>query len=219
MAITTYSELKTAIATWALRSGDSDFVTRTADCITLAEGRLNRELGALEADTTLTGTLNSRRITTGLTIQEPIALWLAESGQDEVLVQIQPDGSFPYESVSGKPVVAAFDEGGTYIDFNCPLDSAYPFRLRYRGRIALSDASPTNWLLTNHPDVYLAASMMWGAGYQEDWQNGSVWKGMLEEGIPEIKHILARQKRGTLRVDPALSRIGHRSTFNYTTGQ
>jgi hypothetical protein len=204
MAISTFSELKTAIATWAERTGDADFVTRTADCITLAEAKLNRELGALEADTTLTGTVDSRRITTGLSIAEPVALWIAQSGQDEEPIELQADGSFPYETTSGKPSVAAFDEGGTYIDFNCPLDTAYPFRLRYRGRITLSDASPTNWLLTYHPDVYLAASMMWGAGYQEDWQNGALWKGILEEGIPEIKSEIAQSKRGMLKVDPAL---------------
>src|SRR5688572_19275772 len=202
MAISTFSELKTAIATWAARTGDADFVTRTTDCVTLAEAKLNRELGALEADATLTGTINSRRITTGLSIVEPVALWIAQTGQDEEPVQLQADGTFPYLTTSGKPTMAALDDGGTYIDFNCPLYTAYPFRFRYRGRIALSDASPTNWLLTNHPDVYLAASMMWGAGYQEDWQNGAVWKGMLQEGIPEIRHELAQQQRGMLRVDP-----------------
>jgi hypothetical protein len=218
MAISTFSELKTAIATWALRSGDSDFVTRTADCIALAEGRINRELGALETDTTLTGTVGSRRITTGLTIEEPIALWLAQTGYDEERITIQPDGSFPYEATSGKPSVAALDEGGTYLDFNRPLDTAYPFRFRYRGRITLSDAAPTNWLLTNHPDVYLAAAMMWGAGYQEDWQNGSVWKGMLEEGIPQIKNILQRKQQGTLSIDPVFVVSGH-SAYNINTDQ
>lgn len=218
MAITNYSELQTAIATWAERTGDSDFVTRTVDCIALAEARLNRELGALEADTTLTGTLNSRRLTTGLTITEPLGLWLAQSGYDEEPIQLQPDGSFPYETTSGKPTVAAFDEGGTYIDFSCPLDTAYPFRLHYRGRIALASVS-TNWLLTYHPDVYLAASMMWGAGYREDWENGAAWKSVLDSAIPEIKGVLAQQRRGMLRVDPALSSIGRRPYFNHTTGQ
>jgi hypothetical protein len=218
MAITTFSELKTAIATWALRSGDSDFVTRTADCIALAEAKLNRELGALEADTTLTGTIGSRRITTGLVIEEPIALFLAQSGMDEEPITIQPDGSFAYEATSGQPSVAALDEGGTYLDFNCPLDQAYPFRFRYRGRITLSDAAPTNWLLTYHPDVYLAASMMWGAGYQEDWPNGAMWKGMLEEGIPEIKSVLQRKQQGTLRIDPMFAVNGHPS-YNINTDQ
>jgi hypothetical protein len=217
MAITTYAQLKTAIGEWALRSGDSDFTGRTGDFIALAEGQLNDEIGAVEADATLTGTLDSRRITTGLTIEEPIALFLAESGLDERTVQIQPDGSFPYLDASGKPSVAALDEGGTYIDFDRPLDAAYPFRFRYRGRLALSDSVTTNWLLEKRPDIYLAASMMWGAGYQEDWPNGGNWASLLKMGIPQIRRTLSLKKKGTLRVDPALA--ARRNHFDYTTGQ
>jgi hypothetical protein len=39
-------------------------------------------------------------------------------------------------------------------------DSAYAIRLTYKQAIpALSDANPTNWLLTRHPDLYVAASL------------------------------------------------------------
>ena len=216
MAITTYAELKTAIGEWAMRASDTDFTGRTGDFITLAEGRLNDELGAIEADVTLTGVLNSRRITTGVTVEEPIALFIAEAGTDEIPVQIQADGSFPYLNSSGKPAVAALDEGGTYLDCDRPLDQAYPFRFRYRGRIALSDSVTTNWLLQKRPDVYLAAGLMWGAGYQEDWPNGTTWAALLEREIPKIRRTLSLRKRGTLRVDPALAAIGHRSTYDYT---
>lgn len=218
MALTSYSELKTAVGEWAMRASDTDFTGRVGDFITLAEGRLNDELGALEADAALTGVANNRRITTGLTVEEPIALFIAETGQDEVPVQLQPDGSFPYLNTSGPPVVAALDAGGDYIDCDRPLDQAYPFRFRYRGRIALSDSVTTNWLLQKRPDIYLAATMMWGAGYQEDWPNGAVWKATLDQGIPQVKRTLSLKRKGTLRVDPALSAIGRRSSFDYTTG-
>lgn len=223
MTIGTYAELKTAIGEWALRA-DTDFTGRTGDFIALAEGRLNDELGAIEADATLRGTVDDRRMATDQSIaaapiEEAIALFLAEDDRDEVPIQLQADGSFPYLTTSGRPTMAALDEDGAYLDFDRPLDTDYSFRLRYRGRIALSDTVTTNWLLQKRPDVYLAAAMMWGAGYQEDWPNGGIWGALLESAIPAIRRTLSLRKKGTLRVDPALSSIGRRPSFDYTSGQ
>jgi hypothetical protein len=212
MALGTYSELQTAALDWMERSGQT---TQVVDWIALAEARLNRDLGAVETDTTLTGVLSSRRIDiSALSIVQPIALFLAEANEDEIKVQIKSDGSFPYLDETGKPGFAAID--GTNIDFNRPLDAAYPFRFRYRQRFALSDASPTNWLLTNHPDIYLAATLMWGAGYNEDWSNGSVWKQTLEEGVPSVRNTIAQSKRGVLTVDKALQGYSRRSYHDLT---
>jgi hypothetical protein len=203
MAISNYSDLKTKVASWGRRAGNSTFVAEVPDIITLAEARLNRELPAVETDTTLTGVVSSRRIDiSAVSMVEPIALFLAESGLDERQVFFKADGTFPYLVTEGRPKFVAVD--GTYLDFDCPLDAAYPFRLRSRNRFALSDSATTNWLLTNHPDIYLAASLMWGAGYREDWPNGSAFKAILDEGIPSVRNIIAQSKRGVLAVDPGL---------------
>lgn len=205
MTISTYSELQTAVNTWAVRS---DSVTQVKEFIALGEARLNRLLGVVETDATLTGTASSRVISvSSLNMERPISLFIVVA-DDEYRVQLQADGTFPYVNDPGQPETAAFD--GTNINFNRPLDQAYSFRLRYRGRFALSDASPTNWLLTNNPDLYLAATMMWGAGYREDMQMGMVWKTLLDEGIPEVRHQLTQSKRGSLRVDPAIVAAGGR---------
>ena len=218
MSISTYADLKTKVASWGRRAGNSTFVAEVPDIITLAEARLNRELPAVETDTTLTGTINDRRIDiSAVSMVEPIALFLAETGLDERQVFFKADGTFPYLYTSGRPRFVAVD--GTYLDFDCPLDSAYPFRLRSRNRFSLSDANPTNWLLTNHPDVYLAASLMWGAGYREDWPNGSAFKAILDEGIPSVRNIIAQSKRGVLTVDPGLTAgRGGMSLAEWTNG-
>lgn len=220
MAIGTYSELKTAIATWALRTGDADFVSRTADCVTLFEAKANRVLGAVETDATLVAVTDSRNVSiSALSIVQPISLFLALSGtEDEIRLDPQSAGTMTYSDTSGTPT--EYTVSGTNIVFNRPASQAFAVRLHYRERFALSDLVPTNWLLTNHPDVYLAGSMMWGAGYQEDWQNGALWKGLLEEAIPEIRGVIAASKRGTLRVDPALMgwNRGGMSLASWTAG-
>jgi len=217
LSLATYSALQTTVLDFMDRAGVTSDVAAAPAWIQLAEARLNRELGAVETDTTLAGVLDSRRIDiSAVSMVQPVALFLAESGDDEVWIPFKTDGTFPYLATSGKPSKAAFDVSMTYIDFDCPLDSAYPFRLRYRERFALSDAAPTNWLLTNHPDVYLAATMMWGAGYHEDWPVGQTWKMVLDEAIPSIRHTIAQAKRATLSVDPAISSRGRYTLSNWT---
>ena len=203
MPLSNYTELQASALDWMTRAGQTGQVV---DWIALAEARLNRDLGAVETDTTLTGVANSRRIDiSAVSMVQPIALFLAETGNDEVFINPKADGTFPYLTDVGRPSVWSLD--GTNIDFDRPLDAAYPFRLRYRQKFNLA-TSATNWLLTNHPDVYLAATLMWGAGYNEDWSNGSIWKAILEDAIPSIKNTIAQSKRSVSTIDTALPMIG-----------
>lgn len=213
MTLASYSDLKTKAASWMRRSGNATFVAEVPDFIALAEARLNRELGPVEIDASLTGTPDSRSLSiSALSIVEPIALWLADpSNQNERPVQKQSPASMAYIDSTGRPRQWCQDTATT-LALDRPCDIAYDFRLHYRQKFALSDSATTNWLLTNHPDVYLAATLLWGAGYLESWPNGSVFKGMLDEGLASVQRTISRQKRGTLRVDPALSRIS-RSTY------
>jgi len=202
MAITNYSELQTAITDWMARS---DIQGSAVDFITLAEARLNRLLGTVSTDVALTGTENSRRISlSALSIVKPIALHMTDpSSREELLIVPRTDGSFSYSSVADQPSFWAIE--GTNIDFDCPLDQAYSFRLTYQGRFALSEAAPSNELLANHPDVYLAAAIVWGAVYVKD-AAGMQWKAMLDEFILETRSTFAQSKRSTLTVDPVLVR-------------
>lgn len=203
MALSDYSELQTEAIDWMERSGQA---AKAPVWIQLAESRLNRELGVVETDAALIGTVASRSIDiSSLAMVQPIALFIAEVGCDEEMLTPKADGTFEYRSDVGRPSFWAID--GTNIDFDCPLSTAYPFRFRYRQRFALA-TSNTNWLLTNHPDLYLAATLMWGAGYNQDWPNGAAWKQMLDEGIPQVKNQIAQTKRATATVDAALTYPG-----------
>ena len=120
MAIGTYSELKTAISDWMDRS---DISGNAADFVTLAEARLNRILEGSEADATLTGTVDSRRISiSALSVREPVALFIVNASGDERELVQKADGNFPYSATSGEPTFWAVD--GTGIDFDCPLNAA-----------------------------------------------------------------------------------------------
>ena len=146
MAFANYSELQTEILAYTERSNQS---AKVPGFIQLAEAKLNRKLSAVETDTTLTVTVGSRSIDiSSLSLIAPITLHIVVGG-DEIEVTQKDDGDILYLQANAQPTEYAID--GTNIDFDSPCDQAYSFRFRYRERFALSDASPTNWLLTNHP--------------------------------------------------------------------
>lgn len=204
MALGTYSELKDAIQDWMARS---DLSGRVADWIKLAEARLNRVLSPVETDQALTGTIGSRRIdVSAYAVVAPVALFLAD-GSERLLSQ-KSDGTLAYADESGAPASWAMDGSFKYIDFDVLLDATYTFRFRYRQKFVLSDSAPTNWLLTEYPDIYLAASIVWGGGFTQNVAQAAAYKALLDEAIPEVRSIIAQGKRGTSTVDPVLSSIG-----------
>lgn len=207
MSISTYSELKTAIADWMARS---DVSGSAADFITLGEARLNRLLEVVATTVTLTGVVDSAQIDiSALSIVEPQDLYVTVNGR-EYFVAPRALGTFTIEETSGQPGLWAIE--GNYIKFDRACDQAYSFRFVYQGRFALSDAAPTNEFLTNNPDLYMAASIVWGAVYTKDMHGGAMWTGMLAEFTAEVRNNISQKKRSQLTVDPGLSGIGRRVT-------
>ncbi len=214
MALANYTDLQGQVTNWMANSGLSG---QAADFITLAEATLNRELKPVIADVTLTGVIDSRRIDiSASSVVTPIALFFAETGYDEEPILKQQDGTFAYLAESGRPSVWASDDNANYIDFDRPLDQEYPFRLRCRQRFALSDSQPTNWLLTNHPDVYLAAVLVWSGMYKRNSDIPANMSAVLQTGIPAVRNIIAQQNRAPLTVDSALISAGG---WDWRTGE
>ena len=211
MSLSTYSDLQTYVTELMARE---DLLGNAADWITLAEARLNREIPAVETDVTLTGVASSRRIdVSSYSVVSPLALFLIDTDGDEIEMVRKADGTFPYTDTSDQPRFWAMD--GSNIDFDCPLDTAYTFRFRIRQRYALSDLVPTNWLLTNHPDIYIAATLIWGGGYIRDLEYAGIFNSSLVAGIESVKNVIMEQNRGELTVDPALASIGRYTLNNW----
>lgn len=209
MAITTYAELQAAVLDWMARN---DVTSTTGDFVTLAEARINRKLGPITTDATLTGTSGSRRIDiSSISLVQPIALHVVING-DERPVLLRPDGSFNYVDVSARPSLAAFE--GTNIDFDCLLDQPYSFRLTYQVRLALSEDVGTNWLLEQHPDLYLAACISWGGLYVKDDSEAAKWRLLADEALTEIRGIEAKKRRGILTTEVAGMVRHGRATYN-----
>jgi hypothetical protein len=191
MSISTYSELKTAIAGWFHRS---DLSSSLADFITLSESKFNRRLRTLEQETTFTATSpTDYEIARPTDFKAFIRLWRT-SDKGEVFSRSLT------EVVSGQAggVSAYFAVNRNVITF----DGTSEVKGTYYAKIpALSDAAPTNWLLTAYPDLYLWAGLSEAAFYTKDTNAAAMWTERTDALIKEINGASQRDKfSGPLRV-------------------
>lgn len=174
MAITTYTELKAAIADWLLRT---DLTAVIPNFIALAEADINRSVKhwRMESQTDLAASsqytaLPSDFIEVARATAEgarPYRLELASRGDIQELRMARAD-------TAGVPRLYAIT-GGDLELYPTPGE-ATTIDLQYIARPeALSDSNATNWLLTYHPDVYLYGALMQSAPYLKDDERLGVW--------------------------------------------
>lgn len=210
MAVGTYTELQTAAANWLKRN---DLTARIPEFIALAEAYLNRELQLRpkEADASLTGVVGSRFIALPTGFIEAYALFRVHDYGREPLVRVAP--AMVTFTDNGAPEYWAVDGGN--VAFERPCDSAYAFTLRCLTAFNLSDAAPTNDLLTSDPDCYLAAVLAEGFDYGLEEERASYWRNRRDLAIDAIQQRESKSRKAPLRADPAL--VG-RSGFNINQG-
>ena len=202
MALANYTDLKASVADWLHRS---DLTAQIVDFITLAESRINRDLNSrlAEEDASLMGTIGVRTIALPSDFIHPLGLWLTTYSPREPMVYKIPE-KLTVSTTNGNPRYYTID--GANIAFEFPLDLAYTYTLRYKSGYVLSGSATTNWLLTNHPDVYLYASLIESAVYVRDAAQIPVWTNLYQEALAGVRAKEMRNKSmAILGTDAALS--------------
>lgn len=161
MAITTFSELKTAIAAWSDRT---DLTAYLGDFITLATSMFNHGMDGVQAvrardmETVADLTPVSGVCTLPADyLQYRRVIEKASTRRDlEYLTPIQADAMYPAGDAGYS---SHFSIVGNSLRMY-PV-STNDIELTYFAKIPdLSDAAPTNWLLTKHPNLYLHGCLM-----------------------------------------------------------
>lgn len=215
MALTNYGELKTSIETFMERTSDATITGNAADFVTLGEARINRLIEKVSQEAALTSTADSRSISiSSLNLIEPISLWRTDGQGRDQEIELKALGSYAQTDITGDPYAAALDEDS--LEFNCPLEAGQTFRFVYRGRVKLENDSDTNHILTNHPDVYLAACLFWSGMLTEDSDMAAAYKSLWDEFSRETKNTIAQQRRSTLSPPIGLLQRSGRYRATYT---
>lgn len=84
-------------------------------------------------------------------------------------------------------------------------DSTYSLKMGYwRKILTLSDTQTTNWLLTDHPDIYLFGALVQAEPFLKSDPRIATWKTMLEEALTQLHQYTDEyHDSGQLVVKPA----------------
>lgn len=186
MSIANYSELKTSVAAWLLRS---DLTATIPDFIALAEARMNRDSRLRTKDAIVRGTLSvSGQFTT---------LPTAFRRMVNIEYQTTPVRPLEYRTPQQMDVIRASNPTGTpyyYCVHGTELevvpvpDSAVTLGVIYfAGITPLSDSNTTNWLLTAAPDIYLYATLLQAAPYLKDDERVGLWGAFYDQLCAEYQ--------------------------------
>lgn len=182
-AFDSYTDLVSAIEDWMDRS---DLTGAANSMIALAESRMRRLLVPLFSEVSASvvsmdgiaalptdfGTLN-RVLYNGETLSQ-----LATSTAPQLL-----NGSRPYVYTMEANGLRVWPAG----DFTLAI--------LYQPTLPqLSEASPTNALLSQHPDLYFFGAMLFAEGYVANDNRAATFKALWDEAIAELQNYLTRQK-------------------------
>ncbi len=189
MAITTYAELQTAAANWLDRT---DLTARIPEFIELAEASFNRKIRQPDMVTkndsfSISGQYNTlpsdtlEIIRIVVDVQPVIVL---EYLTPEELAQRRAD-----LTGTGKPYYFTLIGGSSnQLEVLRSPDETYTSSIVYYTRIpALTDSATTNWLLTNHPDIYLFGTLVEAEPYLKNDERMPLWMSSLESRLTDLR--------------------------------
>lgn len=183
MAITTYSELQTAIQNWLDDMSISAYAT---DFITLGESRIKRDLRVRQMETRTTDTLSeaSRYLSLPAGFVANQRLHLQTTPIHELKYVSKDQITQYFQSAAGKPNFYTII--GTQFEFNRIPDSAYTIEIGHYKLTSLSDSDTTNEIFPEFADLYLYASLAEAAEFNMSDEN-RVWETKYEIGLKKAK--------------------------------
>lgn len=203
MAVSTYLALRAAIADTANRDDISADVTAyegtTIDSmikrsVENATAMINRDLVARgghknmeQVDTSISTVAGTETITFTTSFSGHRTLLLSTDPLT-VLEFVDPTTLWTQYGDAAPAQPEKFTIVGTRTAYLRPIpDSAYGTRLVYYEKLAsLSDDSDTNWVLTSHPDVYIAAAMIDLCINLENDERIQFWKGYYDQKLNDL---------------------------------
>lgn len=195
MAITTFSELKTAIANWLNRS---DLTDRIPEFIDLCETELDRQLRTTDQLTRSTTPITGQYASLPTDFLEIRNIQL-DTSPVKRLQYLTPDRldderRTTYRS-SGEPVY--YSILGNNMEFAPTPDTTYTLQIAYYARLTkLSDSNTTNFLITNHPDIYLYGSLKHAEPFLMNDERIVVWGTLYERALEQLRLQEEAQKTG-----------------------
>jgi hypothetical protein len=175
----------------------------------MAEAQMNRQIRHRKMVVRADATLDTPYFAVPADWQENIRFQL-NTNPITPLVYVTPEQMTEDSQVyitSGQPMF--FTMVGQQFQILPAPDGSYTGELLYYGKIpSLSDAAPTNWLLTEAPDIYLYAALTQSAPYLKEDERTAVWAGYYQTLVNDMKLADERARIGNSKLVPRIRSFG-----------
>lgn len=184
MAITTYTELQTAVANWLARS---DLTSRIPEFITLAQARINRQVRAkaMETKSTTFSIANEYESVPSDFLQVK-HFYITSSTPRKTLEPLDAIRITDNLTTSGQPKY--FSVEGTQFRFGPTPDATYTATLIYYAKPAtfVTTSQETNSLFPANADLYLYAALLEAESFIQNDPRLMVWKQAYDEALANL---------------------------------
>lgn len=181
MAISTYNELKTAVANWINRS---DLTDRIPEFIALAEANIARDVRARFMEKRVTATVESQyeELPSDLIELRNIQI---NSDPIQRLEYMLPEAIDAHVTGTGKPKY--YTVLGTELQLAPTPDAEYTVEIAYYARpTAFSADADTNDLLTNYPGLYLYGALLAAEPFLHNDERLATWSALYQREVESI---------------------------------
>lgn len=192
MALSNYTELQTSIGNWLK---DTSLTSVIPDFVTLAEARFNRELRVPEMEVVTSATASSESIALPTGFLEMRSIWL-DQNPDRPLDYFPPHQLRTVRASAEAGTPTAYTIIGTAIYFAPVPSGNHTVNMAYYGKIPALASNSTNWLLTNHPDIYLAGSLSAGEAFGWNDERIGLWNATANDGIAMLNEQGVKMRTG-----------------------
>ena len=200
MAISTYTELQTAVANWLDRD---DMSARIPEFIALTEARFNRilRIRAMETEAEQATSAGVRTYSLPTDYRQMRTVHLT-TNPITAMSYITPEimDRIWAGSTQGKPTTYTIKGGNIYV--GPAPDIVYTIKFLYYKKIpALTALAPTNDILTDAPDVYLYGSLLEAEPFLQNDARVQLWATAFQQAIADIQEQDEKDRHsGELRV-------------------
>lgn len=192
MPITTYAELLTAVENWLVQF---DVSTESDTFVDLAEDDIQNRIASYQMEEVESGTFGSDTLAKPAGFLSVEAFYLDSPTRSRTFDYVPPDRFFetPERSWSGLPRIYTVIGDDFRI---APTPTGYDYILHYRKKLtALSDANPSNWVLADHPTLYLYGALSHAAEYLQMYDVGERWRNRFDAKLMEVNKLEQRKYR------------------------
>ncbi|BAQ89322.1 conserved protein of unknown function [uncultured Mediterranean phage uvMED] len=188
MALTNYTTLKASIANWLNRSDLTDEIAD--DFIVLTEADFNSKLRVRKMVTQATVTVNAETASLPTDFLQVRDFYILSGSTKYPLRYMTPSQMDQTKGTSTTGIPQAYTILGDTFRFMPKPDATYTGYVNYYKKFtALSDSNTTNFILTNHPAIYLYGSLFHAANFLGGYnpQQVQTWQQMYATALERLE--------------------------------